>query len=243
MATYLMPSPWSETQFQSLKKLRLWLSVMLVPCAFVAIYFGIQSTGSSLLYGKIGIGSLLVLAYFWGPLGWRSTWDKIASASRVNSITLDGDGLSINYAAHSRLITRDEISQVEEPPKGRGLYVRTNRKALWFVIPRRIDRYEAIKEEMVAMMGAPIRQTTTVPWNWGILFVCLFCASLLCNLLTQDRRVITVNFVVAIILGCTGAIVTTAWTQDRRVRLQSLFGSFLPAAFSALYLFFPFGLR
>lgn len=237
-----MPPPWSETQVQTLIKLRVWLAVTIVLCALVAVYFGVHFTGPSVLYGELGVGSLILVATFWGPLGRRTTYDKIAATSRVDSITIDLDGLSINYAAYSKLITRDEITQVEEPPKGHGLYVRTNRKALWFVIPRRTDRYEAIKEEMVAM-GVPIVRTTAVPWNWGILFVCLFCASSLCNLLTQDRRILTVNFAVAIILGCTGAIMTTSWTQDRRVRLQSLLGSFLPAALSAASLFFPFGLR
>jgi len=91
-------------------------------------------------------------------------------------------------------------------------------------------------------MGIPIVQTSAPP-NWGILFVLLYCGSLLCNILTQDRRILAINFAFALILGGAGAILTKYWTEDRRLRLKSTIGSFLPAALSAVSLVFPFGLK
>jgi hypothetical protein len=109
------------------------------------------------------------------------------------------------------------------------------------VVPRRTDRYEEMKVELAAM-GLPIVQPAA-PLNWSIFWVFLFCASLLCNIMTQDRRVLVVNFAVALILGISGAILTSVWVDDRHLRRKSILGSFLPAAFSAFSLVFPFGIR
>jgi hypothetical protein len=109
------------------------------------------------------------------------------------------------------------------------------------VIRRTTDRYEEIKGELAAM-GIPIVQTSA-PLNWGILFVFLFCASVLCNILTRDRRILTVNFALALILGVAGVILTNRWTSNPSLRRRSMLGSFLPAALSAVSLIFPFGIQ
>ena len=239
MTIYTIPKAWNGLQ---VRKARRWLVVTLAPLSLIAFYLGLNSTGRSAeLYQVLCIGSLVVLLNLWSPFRRRNVYGENAATSRINSIEIDSDGLRMNWATWSKFIPRNEVTQVEEPPKGRGMYVRTNRRFLWYVIPRRTDRYEEIKGELAAM-GIPIVQTSA-PLNWGILFVFLFCASLLCNILTQDRRVLAVNFAVALILGGAGAILTNSWTEDRRLRHRSMLGSLLPAAFAGVSLIFPFGLR
>jgi hypothetical protein len=187
------------------------------------------------------IVSFVVLVNLWGPFRSQNVYEKIATASRVNSVEVASDGIRMNWMTWTKFIPRSEVTRVEEPPKGRGMYVRTRRRFSWFLIPRRTDHYEEIKDELAAM-GIPIVQTSAPP-NGGILFVLLYCGSLLCNILTQDRRILAINFAFALILGGAGAILTKYWTEDRRLRLKSTIGSFLPVALSAVSLVFPFGLK
>jgi hypothetical protein len=202
MTVYTMPKALNGSQ---VRKARRWLVVTLVPLLLIALYLCLNSTGRSAeLFRVLSIGSLVVLVNLWNPLRRRSVYEETSATFRINSIEIDSNGLRMNWATWSKFIPWNEVTQVEEPPKGRGMYVRTNRRFLWYVIPRRTDRYEEIKGELAAM-GIPIVQTSA-PSNWGFLFVFLFCASLLCNILTQDRRVLAVNFALALILGGIGAI-------------------------------------
>jgi hypothetical protein len=242
MTIYEMP----KAQAHRLLKLRRWLivtSVLLLP---IALYLCINSTGRSAeLYRVLWIGLFVVLVNLWkgpgpNPFSKRNVYREIGEKFRLNSIEINSDGLRINWMTWSKFIPWNHVAQVEEPPKGRGMYVRTRDRFRWYLITRRTDRYDEIKGDLAAM-GIPIVQTSA-PWNWGILFVIAFCSSLLCNLLTQDRRILAVNFAAALILGGIGAI-QTLWIDDRRLRINSILGSFLPAAFSAFSLIFPFGVK
>jgi hypothetical protein len=238
MAIYVMP----ELQAHKALKARRWLVAALVPVLLIAFYLCVNSTGRSAdLYRVLWIGSLVVLFNLWNPFGRRNVYEGIAATHRINSIEIDSDGLRLNWKTWSKFIPRSEITQVEEPPNGRGIYVRTRRRFFWYVIRRTTDRYEEIKGELAAM-GIPIVQTSA-PLNWGILFVFLFCASVLCNILTRDRRILTVNFALALILGVAGVILTNRWTSNPSLRRRSMLGSFLPAALSAVSLIFPFGIQ
>lgn len=221
---------------------RRWLIAVLVPLMLIALYFCLSSTGRRADVNRmLFIVSFVVLVNLWGPFRSQNVYEKIATASRVNSVEVASDGIRMNWMTWTKFIPRSEVTRVEEPPKGRGMYVRTRRRFSWFLIPRRTDHYEEIKDELAAM-GIPIVQTSAPP-NGGILFVLLYCGSLLCNILTQDRRILAINFAFALILGGAGAILTKYWTEDRRLRLKSTIGSFLPVALSAVSLVFPFGLK
>jgi hypothetical protein len=242
MTIYALPKPRNESQVQKLLKARRWLVVSLMPLLLINLYLWHNSTGRSAeFYRVLWIVLFVILINLWNPFHRRSIYREITATLQFNSIEVDPDGLRIKWATWSKFIPRNEITQVEEPPKGRGMYIRTRRRFSWYLIPRRTDCYEEIKSELAAM-GIPIVQTSA-PSNWGILFVFLFCASLLCNLLTQDRRILGFNFAFALILGGLGALLTNSWTVDPRLKFRSMLGSFLPAAFSAVSLIFPFGLR
>lgn len=234
MTIYAVP------EAQRLARVRRWLIVVLVSFLPIGLYLLLNSTGRSAeIYRVLWIGAFVVLMNIWNTL--RGGNGKIASAFRVNAFELDSEGLRMHFGTWTKFITRNEIIRVEEPPKGRGMYVRTPRRFSWFIIPRRIDRYDELRSELSAM-GIPIVPRVSAPPNWGILFVFLFCASLLCDLLTQDRRVLVVNLGVALILAGAG-ILTSSWIGDRGLKRLSILGSFLPAVLSAVSLIFPFGIQ
>jgi hypothetical protein len=180
MTTYAMPEAWKESRVQKLLKARCWLAVALVTVLLVASYFGLNSTGRSAeLYRVLGILSFVFLVSLWNPFRRRSAYPEIAATYRIHSIEIDSAGFSMNWTTWSKFIPWNDVTQVEEPPQGRGLYVRTRRRLLWYMIPRRTDRYDDIKRQLAAM-GIPIVRSSA-PFNWGILFVFLFCASLFLN--------------------------------------------------------------
>jgi hypothetical protein len=237
MTIYEMPKP----QVHELLRVRRRLVVTFGPLLLIALYLFLNSTGRPAeLYRVLFIGSLIVLVNLWNPFNGRNVYREIGETLQINSIEINSDGLRMNWMTWSRFIPWNDITQVEEPPKGRGMYVRTRNRFRWYVITRRTERYDEIRGEL-ATMGIPIVQTSA-PWNWGILFVIVFCTSLLCNVLTQDRRILAVNFACALILGVVGAMLTP-WIGDRRLRIRSILGSFLPAVFSAFSLIFPFGIK
>ncbi len=237
-----MPEASNGLQAQKLLKARRWLIVVLVLILPIAFYLCLNSTRRpSELYRVLLIGSIVVLANLWNPFGRRSVYKEIGAGLRIDSFGVDSAGLKIDGATWSKFVSWNDVAQVEEPAKGRGMYVRTRRRFLWFLIPRKTDRYEEMRGELAAI-GIPIVQTSA-PWNWGIPFVILYCSSLLCNVLTQDRRILAGNFAIALILAVAGAMLTNFGIGDRRFRNRSMLGSFLPAAFSAVSLVFPFGAK
>jgi hypothetical protein len=241
MTIYTMPEANNESRLQKLRKARRWLVVALVPVLLISLYLGLDSTGRAAdVYRVLWIGSFVVLMDLWNPFRMRKRSAEIGKAYRIRSLEIDSDGLRINWMTWSKFIPRNEITRVDEPPMGRGMYVRTRRRFSWYMIPRRNDRYEEIKAELAAM-GIPFVRKSA-PLNWGLLFVFLFCASILCNILTQDRRILAVNFALALTLGISG-VFQTNFVGDKRLRRLTQMGSFLPAAFSAVSLIFPFGIR
>jgi hypothetical protein len=242
MTIYRMPEAGTVSLLSKLRTSRRWLVVAFLSLGLIAFYLSVHSAGwSAELYRVLGIGFLVILVNLWSPFRRRNVYEEIATTFRINSIEIDPEGLRMNWMTWSKFLPWNEVTQVEEPLNGRGMYVRTRRSFSWYVIPRRADRYAEIKDELAAM-GVAIVQASA-PWNWGILFVFLFCASLLCNILTQDRRVLVVNFVLALIVGCTGAFMTNLWTEDRTLLRRSMLGSFLPLAVSVISLIFPFGIH
>jgi hypothetical protein len=240
---YTMPEGRNESQARKLLKARRWLIFSLAVISLIAFYLWLNSTGrSGKLYEALCIGSFVTLMNFWNPFSRRNAREESAAKLRIASIEIAPGGLKMNGMTWSKFIPWNEVTQVEEPPKGRGMYVRTHRRFSWYGIPRRTDRYEEIKGEL-ASIGIPIVKTSA-PLNWGMLFAVLFCASILCNILTQDRRILAVNFGLALILGCAGIIMLgNLYGGDRRLRLRLMLGSFLPAVFSAIALIFPFGIK
>jgi hypothetical protein len=242
MTIFAMPDVGNESRVR-LRKVRRWLAVIVVPSLLVVFYLCLNSAGRlAELYRVLGMVFLSILVGLWNPFQGRDAHEEIAEKHRINSIEVDWDGLKLNWATWTKFIPRDEIKRVEEPPNGRGMYVRTRNRFAWYLIPRKTDRYEEIRGQFAAM-GLPIVEAPSPSSLWGLLFAFLFCASILLNLLTQDRRILAVNFVLALIVGVAGVILANSWGGDRQLRRRWMLGSFLPAIFSVVSLIFPYRVK
>ena len=241
MAIYDLSEVASERQKRKLQKVRLSQFVIFMLLFLIVSFLYFNSTGHhSDLYQILWIGLLVFLVNLWNPFGKRNIYGDIASRLQMRTVEIRNDGLSIEWMAWGKFIPWNDVTRVEEPPAGRGLYFRTRSRFVWYLISRKNPHYDEIKGEL-AVIGIPI-VPATAPWNWGILFV-FFCASLLCNLLTQDRLILSINFAFALTFGVAGAIMTKYSIGDPHLRLRSILGSFLPAAFSGICLIFPLGLK
>ncbi len=135
-----------------------------------------------------------------------------------------------------RQFTRDEILRVEEPSWGGGLYLRSPNRYRWLVIPRGLEGYDRIKDELRGM-GIPFSRKV-IPTNWEeFAFVLLFIGVLICDMVTQSRQVLTANLIVAVLVGIGGFIIISS-NPDSPPRMRWVrFAAFLPAAFTILWFF------
>jgi hypothetical protein len=135
-----------------------------------------------------------------------------------------------------RQFTRDEILRVEEPSLGGGLYLRSSNRYRWLMVPRSLDGYGQIKDDLRAM-GIPFTKKV-IPTNWEeFAFVLLFCGTLICDMVTQNRQVLTANLIVAIFVGIGGFLIMSA-NPDSSPRMRWVrYAAFLPAAFAVVWFF------
>jgi hypothetical protein len=238
MPIYLIPG--NESRIRKLLKARRWLLIILPPLLLVLFCLLLTSRGRVAdLYRVLSIGSVVALVNLWDPFRRQQ---KIVATLSINSIEIEPGGVRLHWKTWSKFIARDEIVRVEEPPEGRGMYIRTAHRFQWYLIPRYADHYQEIKGEMAAM-GIPIVANTAAPANWGVLFSLLFCASLVCDVLTRDRGILIANLALALILAGTGAALMRRFIEDPPFRRTAVLGSFIPAIFSAVSLIYPFGIR
>jgi hypothetical protein len=132
-----------------------------------------------------------------------------------------------------RQFTRQEILRVEEPSWGGALYLRTPSRYRYLQIPRSLDGYSQIKDELKTM-GVPFTRKV-IPTNWEeFAFSFLFCGTLICDMVTQNRQILIANLVVAILVGIGGFLMTSA-NPDNPPRMRWVkYAAFLPAALTVM---------
>jgi hypothetical protein len=135
-----------------------------------------------------------------------------------------------------RQFARDEILRVEESSWGGGLYLRSSNRYRWLVIPRGLDGYSQMKDELRAS-GIPFVEKV-IPTNWEeFAIVFLYCGTLICDLVTRNRQVLTANLIVAILVGIVMFLIIGANPDSPRRMRWVRFAAFLPAAFTVLWFF------
>jgi hypothetical protein len=240
VAIYTVTEGWHEAQAQRLRRVRRWLRGIVVPLLLIAVYLNVYHPGHlATLYRSLSIASFVVLVNLWSPFRRRNVYDEIAARFQPLSFEISSAGFSVNCGSRSKFIPRNKLARVEEPLNGRAMYVRTRNRFLWFAIPRQTDCYEGIKTEFTSI-GVPIVEASR-PVNWGFLFVFLYCSSLLCSVLTHNRIALSINLLLALILGISGIVSTNSWTGDRRTMIEARLGSFIPAVVAGAALLFSFG--
>ncbi|HET6169631.1 MAG TPA: hypothetical protein VFE01_05590, partial [Terracidiphilus sp.] len=125
MTIYAFPEAWIESRAQRLRQARRWLIVISVALLLVAFYLSLHSTGRPTeWYRLLFVSSFAVLGSLLRPFRKRSIYKESAEKWRIHSIEIDSEGLRINWATWSRFIPRNELTRIDEPPNGRGMYVR-----------------------------------------------------------------------------------------------------------------------
>jgi hypothetical protein len=134
-----------------------------------------------------------------------------------------------------RQFAREEILRIEESSIGGGMYLRTSNRYRWMSIPRGLDGYGQIKDELRAM-GIPFTRKL-IPTIWEFAIVLLYCGTLICDVVTRNRQILTANLIVAVLVGLGGFLIIGA-NPDCPTRMRWVrFMAFLPAVFSALAFF------
>jgi hypothetical protein len=135
-----------------------------------------------------------------------------------------------------RRFAREEIVRAEESSWGGGIYLRTANRYRWLVIPRLLDGYGQLKDELIAL-GIPFTRKA-IPTNWEeFVMILLFCGTMICDLVTHNRQILAANLIVAILVGIGGFLIISA-NPDSSPRMRwKRFVAFVPAVFSTIAFF------
>jgi hypothetical protein len=140
---------------------------------------------------------------------------------------------------HKRQVSIAEIVRAEEPSFGTGLCLRTSNRYRWFLIPRKLEGYAAIKGELLSSGVTVVK--TAIPPNWeefaGVL---LFIGTMVCAVYVHDVRVLKVNLLAALLLSLGMLFVISSNPEALALpRMRwARFGAFLPVVFAAGGLWF-----
>ena len=141
-----------------------------------------------------------------------------------------------------RQFLREEILRAEESAWGSGLYLRTANRYRYLGIPRNIDGFSEIREELRAA-GIPFAKKA-IPTNWeefaqvlAFLGSLLFSGLIICDVVSRSPRVLTVNLTVALLGGLLGFFTTSLTPVDSSRTRWVKFASFLPLLFAILVLY------
>jgi hypothetical protein len=216
------------------------------------VWTGCLLLTATLVFEFLRFGNPLLRAEHWSPVfivlfvlsvqlirgNWKgeSTSRKLRAALTQLSVVISHDGIRILYPEGvSRQLGRDEITRVEEPSLGHGLYIRSRNRYRWFLIQCSLDDYDEIKGEL-AHMGIPL-VAKTIPPNWEeFIFVLFFCGTLLFSGFSHDVRILTGNLIIALLMAIVGTYIVRANPDNRSHHWKLIAGMFIPAVVAALAL-------
>lgn len=244
MAIYTMSAASSVAR---LKRVKWWmigisaagltisLLVILIPSAWSGAHLSHELQRAIFI---VFIASFVILVQTASP--WGNAFKRGSEIQKGLCVEVTSDEIEVRSGIYSSSIRRDEIVRAEES-SGRGLFLRTSDRYRWIFIPRRIDGYQDIKDNLTAS-GTPVVESKILP-NWEeFLFVILFCASLICDLATHNRSILLVNLAVAVLTGAFGTISARNYRDNPKLRLRVILGGMIPAAMALLAVLSPFGM-
>ena len=172
---------------------------------------------------------------------WRTWPERFKNSLNKTRIELSTGGIRVSSAfAGDKTLGMHEIMRAEEPSTRVGLYLRTSNRYRWIVIPANLDGFETIKHEL---RGAGIEvKRTSIPPNWEeYLGALLFIATMICAVVVNNIRFLTINIVIALLLSLSGLAIINS-NPDNFPRMRWLrFGAFIPVIFAAIALWSALG--
>jgi len=237
MAVYTYSEEAIDRAVRKISRMRVWMRMIAVACLAVEIVvaFGLNLRLSVPWSTAAFIVPIVLLTQ--GIGSWRAAPKLVVKHMRAYSVDVSFYSVRVQGAAMpQQQLTRDEILRVEEPSWGGGLYLRSTNRYRWLLIPRNLDGYGHVKDELKAL-GIPFARKV-VPTNWEeFALVLFFCGSILCDMVTHNRQVLFANLAVALIVGFCGFFIISA-NPDNASRMRwTRFAAFLPAVFAAVSLY------
>jgi hypothetical protein len=169
---------------------------------------------------------------------WRTWAENLENSLRKAKVDISCSTVSVSGPfGDQRQVSQEDVLRAEEPSLGAGLYLRTSNRYRWIMIPRKLDGYESIKNEL-SETGIVIVKTS-IPPNWEeLLGVLLFIGTTVCAVSVHNVRVLTLNFLISLLIAFGGYYVISS-NPDNLTRMRwTRFAAFLPVAFAAWGLWF-----
>jgi hypothetical protein len=166
---------------------------------------------------------------------WKRAPGRIEKSMKGFKVELSSEEASVTYSVSApvRRLEREEITRAEEPSWGRGLYLRTANRYRSITIPRKIDGYQAAKDEL-SRMGIPIVTNLILP-NWEeFVGVLLFGGTMICAFTVHGFRFLIANLVVALLLSVGMFFVISSNPDNFPYMRWRRLGAFIPPVFAAL---------
>jgi hypothetical protein len=241
MAIYVYSEQQIERRVANSRRFRIWFCVaailILVMMGALAFYRPDFPNIHQPMRGRL---SAILLAIFLGPLldniwRWRSWPDRLRNSLRKFSVEIASGIVSFSGpSGEKRQLGTSEIIRLEEPSLGGGLYLRTSSRYRYFLVPRKLDGYDAIKRELAAT-GAPLVKTFVPPNREELLFVLLFLGTIICAFCTDNIRLLKVNLFVAMLVSLGGLLFinNNADAMGRPQLRLMRFGALIPVAVAA----------
>ena len=164
----------------------------------------------------------------------RNRWqDGPSTALRHFGIEITSDAVALyGESGIVRQLKLQDINRMEEPSIGRGLYLRTSNRYRWLLIPRNLDGYDALKNQLV-LAGIPLTPSSFLP-NWEeFVFVLLFVSTLLCAGIAHSKTVLAINLLIAVLISTAGLAIVNANRDIPKIR-NARIGCFIPVVAAAL---------
>jgi len=164
----------------------------------------------------------------------RGHWQQaLRNALTHCGIELTSDTVTLlGESAIVRQLMLQDVRRMEEPSIGRGLYLRTSNRYRWLLIPRNLEGYNAIKNQLI-LSGISLSPSSFLP-NWEeFVFVLLFVGTLVCAGIAHSKTVLVTNLVISVLIAIGGLAVVNANRDNPKLR-NARIGCFIPVVAAAL---------
>ena len=176
-----------------------------------------------------------LFVFFAGPLAdtawnWKRRRRSMEDSLRRTIIEVTEKKITLSNGLAVKQLSSDEIQVAEEVPWG--LYLRSEHRYRWILIPARIENFNAFRRELSAMQ-IPIQKAMAPP-NWEeFLGVIVFTATMVCAIFSRSAGVLIANLAVSLLVAIAGFLIVSANPDNLPKMRWARFSIFLPVAMSA----------
>jgi hypothetical protein len=204
MAAYTISEGQVERLISDAKRGRLRVAIVAsVALVAVSAFFyrrpDLLRASHSWVFGVIGVICVQpVVSIGWNWSRWprrqQEAYSKVQVEISSHTIRIvDAMGRDIRLNA-------SEITRAEDRSWTNGLWLRTRNRYRQYLLPRMLDGFAAMKQELV-QMGIPVVELRFPP-NWEeFVGVAAYCGTMLCVLFTRNSKILAANVLLAALVS------------------------------------------